>query len=89
MYKGIKSMLEINGMLSGFFNCNIGVRQGENLSPFLFSMYINDIEEFLVEKKMYKGYIVYQMILRLNSLYILNCWSYFTLMTVLFWRNLL
>ena len=51
MYKGIKSMLEINGMLSDFFNCNIGVRQGENLSPFLFSMYINDLEEFLVEKK--------------------------------------
>ena len=50
MYKGIKSMLKINGMLSDFFNCNIGVRQGENLSPFLFSLYINDLEEFLVEK---------------------------------------
>ena len=50
MYKGIKSMLKINGMLSEFFNCNIGVRQGENLSPFLFSLYINDLEEFLVEK---------------------------------------
>ena len=50
MYKGIKSMLKINGMLSDFVNCNIGVRQGENLSPFLFSLYINDLEEFLVEK---------------------------------------
>ena len=47
MYKGIKSMLKINGMSSEFFNCNIGVRQGENLSPFLFSLYINDLEEFL------------------------------------------
>ena len=53
MYKGIKSILKINGMLSDFLNCNIGVRQGENLSPFLFSLYINDLKEFLVEKKMY------------------------------------
>ena len=50
MYKGIKSMLKINGMSSEFFNCNIGVRQGENLSPFLFSLYINDLEEFLLNK---------------------------------------
>ena len=68
MYKGIKPMLKINGMLSDFFNCNIVVRQGENLSPFLFTLYINDLEEFSVEK-MYKGYIVYQMILRMNFIY--------------------
>ena len=35
MYKGIKSMR----MSSEFVNCNIGVRQGENLSPFLFSLH--------------------------------------------------
>ena len=50
MYEGIKSMLKINGMSSEFFNCNIGVRQGENISPFLFSLYINDLEEFLLNK---------------------------------------
>ena len=47
---GIKSLVKQNGMSSGFFECNVGVRQGENLSPFLFSLYINDLEEFLVEK---------------------------------------
>ena len=26
----------------------LGVRQGESLSPFLFSMYLNDIEEYLI-----------------------------------------
>ena len=31
----------------GFFPCNTGLRQGENLSPFLFSLYLNDIESFL------------------------------------------
>ena len=36
-------MLKINGMSSEFLNCNIGVRQGENLSTFLLSLYINDL----------------------------------------------
>jgi hypothetical protein len=50
MYRGIKSKISMNGMSSDFFCCNVGVRQGENLSPFLFSIYINDLEEFLTEK---------------------------------------
>ena len=29
------------------FECTLGVRQGESLSPFLFSMYVNDSEDFL------------------------------------------
>ena len=50
MYKGIKSMIKMNGMSTNFFSCNVGVRQGENLSPFLFSLYVNDLEEFLLKK---------------------------------------
>lgn len=50
MYKGIKSMIKINDMSTNFFTCNVGVRQGENLSPFLFALYINDLENFLQEK---------------------------------------
>ena len=30
--------------MSSEFECYLGVRQGESLSPFLFSMYLNDIE---------------------------------------------
>jgi hypothetical protein len=37
-------------MSSDFFCCNVGVRQGESVSPFLFSFYINVLEEFLTEK---------------------------------------
>ncbi len=31
------------------FVCSVGVRQGENLSPFLFAYYVNDTEEQLIE----------------------------------------
>ena len=47
MYKGIKSMIKINDMSSNFFTRNVGVRQGEHFSPFLFALYINI---FLQEK---------------------------------------
>lgn len=30
-----------------FFKCDIGVRQEQNLSPFLFAIYLNDLEEYL------------------------------------------
>ena len=36
--------------LSSEFSCHLGVRQGECLSPFLFSMYLNDLEQEFVEK---------------------------------------
>ena len=40
----MKSKVKYNNELSHDFDCYLGVRQGESLSPFLFSMYINDIE---------------------------------------------
>ena len=48
MYKDIKSKVVVNGISSEMFECNIGVRQGENLSPFLFSLYLNDLEEYKI-----------------------------------------
>ena len=46
MYQNIKSCLTVNNIQTDFFSCNIGLREGENLSPFLFSVYLNDLEEF-------------------------------------------
>ena len=48
LYQNIKSCVQVNGEYSAFFQCNLGVRQGDNLSPFLFSLYLNDLEHFLV-----------------------------------------
>lgn len=47
MYQNIKSKVTTNEGSSNFFNCNVGVRQGGNLSPFLFSIFLNDLENFL------------------------------------------
>ena len=47
MYNGIKSCITINGASSGYFTCEKGVRQGENLSPLPFAIYLNDLENFM------------------------------------------
>ena len=47
MYSKIKSCITINGISSAYFTCDNGVRQGENLSPLLFAIYLNDLENFL------------------------------------------
>ena len=49
MYSNIKSCVSFNGNISEYFISVNGVRQGENLSPFLFALFINDIEKFLLQ----------------------------------------
>ncbi|MCG8046717.1 MAG: reverse transcriptase domain-containing protein [Candidatus Thiodiazotropha endolucinida] len=48
MYSNIKSRVTTNEGSTAFFPCCKGVRQGENLSPFLFSIYLNDLEHFFM-----------------------------------------
>ena len=50
MYENFKTSCKVkhNNQLSESFVSTLGVRQGESLSPFLFSMYLNDIEEFFM-----------------------------------------
>lgn len=49
MYQNIKSCVKKGEEYSAFFNCDIGVKQGENMSPFLFSIFLNDLEEFFTD----------------------------------------
>ena len=50
MYENIKSCVFSGNMKSKYFASNTGVRQGENLSPLLFVLYINDLETYLLSK---------------------------------------
>ena len=43
-YKDIKSNVFTNEGTSNYFSSNVGVTQGENLSSFLFSIFLNDLE---------------------------------------------
>ena len=46
MYKTAKSCVTCDGQISDTFPCLVGVRQGENLSPLLFSIYFGDLQLF-------------------------------------------
>ena len=50
IYQNIKSYVASEGKLSDFFVSNAGVRQGENLSLLLFSIYVDDLENYLSAK---------------------------------------
>ncbi len=47
MYKNVKSYVSLNGMSSEAFECQTGLREGECLSPLLFSLYVNDLCDYL------------------------------------------
>ena len=48
MYKNVKSYVSAHGKKSPTFLSSMGVRQGENVSPLLFALFINDIEDYLI-----------------------------------------
>ena len=45
MYSVVKSRVKYDNKLGTEFFCSLGVRQGECLSPMLFSLFLNDLEE--------------------------------------------
>ena len=51
MYKTPKSKILLNEFETDFFNCPIGVKQGDNISATLFSVFINDLAEEIKNTK--------------------------------------
>lgn len=49
IYSKAKSCVRKGNHLSEFFSCGQGVRQGENLSPILFAIYLNDFSDYIAE----------------------------------------
>lgn len=47
MYSKAKSCIKKDNQISEYFPCNIGVRQGDNLSPILFALFINDFKQHI------------------------------------------
>ena len=49
IYSDVKSCVKNFGSISEFFDSNVALLQGEVISPFLFSLFINDLEIYLHE----------------------------------------
>ena len=47
MYTNIKSCISHSNNLSAYFPCETGVRQGENVSPVLFALFLNDLQSYM------------------------------------------
>ena len=50
IYENAKACVKLNNVISYSFPCKIGVRQGDNISPLLFSLFINDFRDFIATK---------------------------------------
>ena len=53
IYDKAKSCLMKDNMRSEYFMCGMGVRQGDNLSPLLFALFLNDFAQHMT--KVYHG----------------------------------
>ena len=50
LYFKAKSRVLVGNVVSSSFPCNAGLRQGENLSPLLYAIYLNDAADFISRK---------------------------------------
>jgi hypothetical protein len=49
LYENAKSNVKGVSSITESFSCKVGVCQGENFSPFLFAVYLNDVSSFFEE----------------------------------------
>ena len=50
LYAKAKSCVKTQtGVSASVFSCNVGLRQGENLSPILFSLFLNDLKHYFIQ----------------------------------------
>ena len=44
LYDKVKCRVKYKGVLSDYFKSDVGLMQGETISPLLFSLYVNDLK---------------------------------------------
>ena len=76
LYSHTKSCVRIGSMDLDYFPCNVGVRQGENLSPLLFSIYLNDLKDFMSSKFSGLSYISDKISQEIGMYFNLYCLLY-------------
>ena len=47
LYQKTKACVRVNGTTSQYFDCMMGVRQGDTLSPLLFTIFLKDFKDFI------------------------------------------
>ena len=81
IYQKAKACVKLGNIISKSFLCNVGVRQGDNISPLLFSLFINDFKHFI--SKRYKGLTCISTLSR-NKCLGIELESYLKLYTLLY-----
>ena len=54
IYKSVMSCVKVSGHLTDYFESYMGVKQGELLSPLMFTFFLNDISSAINNKKYLK-----------------------------------
>ena len=52
MYEQVIACVRFKGTLSDYFNCPIGLKQGCMASPLLFSFFINDLADIIINSEL-------------------------------------
>ena len=47
LYSKTEECVRVGNSYPSFFKCEVGVRQGDNLSPILFTIFVNDFKDYL------------------------------------------